>query len=260
MNLKLFTQPPNGNFNEAVSRFNNCVQYSGLLWAVKQDGFFSENKEKLINSAISALITNEGDQDRISDEELEMQFHALRRLVASKAGFCAFTNLPRFRENLGIKIVKALKRDCDAVSHAAIDMLSTLLCPMHDNYDLRQEQLNKTSLLSSKKFLETLLGKFSDKVRKGKGALVISSMLDFLSFSLCSPYSETTEGKCFEQLLNLVADLGRDFYRLFQHPSLAIVKGAGLVMKAIIEEGDSETAARMQELALAEGALPRHLH
>ena len=37
-----------------------------------------------------------------------------------------------------------------------------------------------------------------------------------------------------------------------QHPSMAIVKGAGLVMKAIIEEGDSETAARMQELALAE--------
>ena len=33
---------------------------------------------------------------------------------------------------------------------------------------------------------------------------------------------------------------------------MAIVKGAGLVMKAIIEEGDPETAARMQELSLAE--------
>ena len=40
-----------------------------------------------------------------------------------------------------------------------------------------------------------------------------------------------------------------------QHPSLAIVKGAGLVMKAIIEEADSETAAKMQELALAEVSL-----
>lgn len=40
---------------------------------------------------------------------------------------------------------------------------------------------------------------------------------------------------------------------------MAIVKGAGLVMKAIIEEGDAEVAAKMQELALAEGALPRHL-
>jgi len=46
---------------------------------------------------------------------------------------------------------------------------------------------------------------------------------------------------------------------ILQHPSMAIVKGAGLVMKAIIEEGDGELAAKMQDLALAEGALPRHL-
>lgn len=30
-------------------------------------------------------------------------------------------------------------------------------------------------------------------------------------------------------------------------------------MRAIIEEGEAEIAAKMQELALAEGALPRHL-
>lgn len=46
---------------------------------------------------------------------------------------------------------------------------------------------------------------------------------------------------------------------MFQHPSMAIVKGAGLVMKAIIEEGDAEISGRMQDLSLAEGALPRHL-
>lgn len=40
---------------------------------------------------------------------------------------------------------------------------------------------------------------------------------------------------------------------------MAIVKGAGLVMRALIEEGEAEVAARMQTLALAEGALPRHL-
>ena len=41
---------------------------------------------------------------------------------------------------------------------------------------------------------------------------------------------------------------------------MAIVKGAGMIMKAIIEEGTAELALRMQELALSEGALPRHLH
>lgn len=58
----------------------------------------------------------------------------------------------------------------------------------------------------------------------------------------------------------MVAANGRIFYKLFQHPSMAIVKGAGMIMKAIIEEGSSELAARMQELSLSEGALPRHLH
>ena len=28
----------------------------------------------------------------------------------------------------------------------------------------------------------------------------------------------------------------------------------------LLQEGDSEIAAKMQDLALAEGALPRHLH
>lgn len=60
--------------------------------------------------------------------------------------------------------------------------------------------------------------------------------------------------------VELVATNGRMFYRLFQHPSMAIVKGAGMIMKAIIEEGTPELAAKMQELSLSEGALPRHLH
>lgn len=119
-------------------------------------------------------------------------------------------------------------------------------------------------------------------------------MLDFLTFSLCAPYSETTDGAQFDALLELVAQhAGRMLFKLFQHSSIAIVRGAGLVMKAIIEvsthrglrrcnnfyiykiffiryvvvvvvftllqEGESELAAKMQDLALAEAALPRHL-
>ena len=72
------------------------------------------------------------------------------------------------REKLGLKVVKALKRQNDGVTHAAIDMLNALMVPMHDNYDLRQEQLNKSSLLSSKKFLDNLLSRFtSNAVSEG---------------------------------------------------------------------------------------------
>lgn len=93
----------------------------------------------------------------------------------------------------------------------------------------------------------------------GSGALVLSAMLDFMTFALCVPYSETTDGKQFDILLELVADRGRYLYKLFQHPSLAIVKGAGLVLRAIIEEGELHVAQQMQALALDEAALCRHL-
>ncbi|XP_023933252.1 dnaJ homolog subfamily C member 13-like [Lingula anatina] len=251
--------PPNINFEMAVERFNSNISYSGLLHAVTQDGLFAENKEKLINGTLSALLDKEGDQAIISSENLEAQFHALRRLVASKAGFQAFTRLPKMRERVGIKVVKALKRNDDGVAHAAIDMLNALMQPMHDDYDLRQEQLNKASLMSSKSFMQNLLNLFKNHVLRGTGAMVIAAMLDFLTFGLCAPYSETTDGTYFDTLLEMVATEGRTIFKLFQHPSMAIVKGAGLVMKAVIEEGEPEVAAKMQDLALGEGALPRHL-
>nr|CAD7401104.1 unnamed protein product [Timema poppensis] len=258
--LKFLQFPPlKRSFSEVVERFNANIPYSGLLYSVTQDGLFAENKEKLITGALQSLVQKEGDQTSITLPELEGQFHALRRLVASKIGFSAFTAMPGFRESVGKKVVKALKRENDGVTHAAIDMVCALMHPMHDNYDLRQEQLNKSSLLSTNKFLESLLDMWIGLVSHGTGALVVSAMLDFLTFALCVPYSETTDGKHFDTLLEMVADRGRSLFRLFQHPSLAVVKGAGLVMRAVIEEGEVEVSARMQDLALAEGALPRHL-
>jgi DnaJ family protein C protein 13 len=57
-------------------------------------GIFSENKEKLITGALQSLVQKEGDQKTIPSIELEAQFHALRRLAASKVGYAAFTTLP----------------------------------------------------------------------------------------------------------------------------------------------------------------------
>ncbi|XP_063990665.1 dnaJ homolog subfamily C member 13 isoform X3 [Diachasmimorpha longicaudata] len=254
--VKFIQQPPGGRaFAEILERFNANVPYSGLHYSVTQDGLFTENKDKIILGALSSLVNKELE----TNAEVEAQFHALRRLVASKVGFMAFTTLPGFRESIGNKVVKALKRQDCGVAQAAIDCICALMQAMHDDCDLRQEQLNKSSLLSSNKFLESLLDMWIGHVNHGTGALVVSAMLDLLTFALCVPYSETTDGKHFDNLLEMVASRGRSLFKLFQHPSLAVVKGAGLIMRAIIEEGAAEVAAKMQELALAEGALPRHL-
>lgn len=87
----LLNPPPRHAFVECVRRFNANVPYSGLSHSVSQDGIFSENKDKLITGALQALVQHRED---LSSCELEAQFQALRRLVASKVGYAAFTTLP----------------------------------------------------------------------------------------------------------------------------------------------------------------------
>lgn len=69
-----------------------------------------------------------------------------------------------FREAIGHKVVNALKRNDFGLTHAAIDMICALMHPMHDDYDLRQEQLNKSSLLQTKAFLENLLNMWTTHI------------------------------------------------------------------------------------------------
>lgn len=231
-----------------------------LIVAIYLQSLFSENKERLIGGALQALVgAGKEDLNQLNNVDLEASFHVLRRLLASKVGFAAFTNQPGFREAIGLRVVHALKRNNLAVTYASIDMINALMHPMHAEYDLKQEQMNKSSLLHSKGFLEQLLDMWTKHVNLGSGALVLSAMLDFLTFALCVPYSETTDGKQFDMLLEMVATRGRTLYKLFQHPSLAIVKGSGLVMRALIEEGDTAISNQMQTLALDEAALCHHL-
>uniref|UniRef100_A0A146KY70 DnaJ subfamily C member 13 n=1 Tax=Lygus hesperus TaxID=30085 RepID=A0A146KY70_LYGHE len=249
------------NMADAVERFNCNVPYSGLLHSVTQDGLFKDNRERPILEVLQAIVRckESFDFDTFCDEEIEALYQCIRRLVASKIGFQAFTQQPGLRESLGLLVVRGLNKDSEALTYAAVDMLCALMHPMHDDYDLKQEQHNKSSLLGNVNFLNSLLDKWSNYALSGSGALVVCAVLDFLTFALCHPYSETTEGRNFDSLLELMTKRGRALFKHFQHPCLTIVKGASLIMRAIIEEGESEVASHMQELALSESALLRHL-
>ncbi|VDN10386.1 unnamed protein product [Dibothriocephalus latus] len=251
-------------FWETVERFNANVAYSGLVHAVTQDGVFAENKEKLIKDALTVLLTrcpsnavNDNFCDAgLTDQEIYLQkmesrFHAIRRLFASKAGFQSFTQLPGIRENLGRAVVSALAMQDDGLTHVVVDAVNALMQPMHASPDLRQEQLNKTSIMSSSVFMAQLVNVFTLHALRGTGSLVITALLDFFTFAICQPYSETSEGESFETLLALVASRGRALFRLFC--------GAGLVMRALIEEAPDVIVAELRQMSLAEGALLQHL-
>lgn len=63
----------------------------------------------------------------------------------------------RIREKLGNLVVNVLSRKSEAIDYATVEMLCALMQPMHPNYELKLEQLNKQSLLSTKSFVEHLL-------------------------------------------------------------------------------------------------------
>lgn len=71
----------------------------------------------------------------------------------------------------------SLRRNDLAVTYAAIDMLNSLMHSMNADYDLKQEQLNKSSLLSSKSFLDSLLDMWTSHVVR---MLFISSKNDLI--------------------------------------------------------------------------------
>ena len=55
--LKFLATPNVGmSFQLAVRRFNCNVNYSGLVHAVTEEGWFKENKEKLIMAALTSLL------------------------------------------------------------------------------------------------------------------------------------------------------------------------------------------------------------
>jgi DnaJ family protein C protein 13 len=102
--------------------------------------------------------------------------------------------MPSFKDQIGMKVVRALQRNDDGVTQAAVDMLCTLMQPMHDNFDLAQESDNKKALLASKPFLMKLAALLKHHTEGFSGALVVNGLLDFFTFALCPPYRSASVG------------------------------------------------------------------
>ncbi|CAD5210525.1 unnamed protein product [Bursaphelenchus xylophilus] len=253
--------PPGLRRSDMIRRFNANIPYNGLTYSQPKDSFFSDNNKSrnIVNCLEAVLAESYPPDEPMSLLKCEAQMACLHRLFASKVGFQAFTAVNGIREKLGNLVVNALARKSEAIDYATVEMLCSLMQPMHPNYELKLEQLNKQSLLSTKAFVEHLLDLIVHHVSRGTGALVIAAMLDFLTYTVCSPYSETTTGEIFDMIIELVAVRGRSFYRLFHNSCLTIVKGAGLVMRAIIEESNRDISKQMQALSLTEGAFLKHL-
>lgn len=146
-------------FDQLVGRFNVNVDYSGLHLREIVDS----KETELIHAALNNILTLGAASFEASPAAAIEQFECLRRLLASKVGFEAFTSLEGLRGGLGKRIMSAIRKTSDGVKYAAVDMMGALLKPQHDFYDPAQEQLNKKSLLSSKAFVQTYVVIFTPR-------------------------------------------------------------------------------------------------
>ncbi|KAL7674873.1 hypothetical protein ACOME3_001146 [Neoechinorhynchus agilis] len=269
------------DFAEDQLRFVCNINHGGPLIGHSNGSslnYFSENRNRLITSALVALVNN--DEREETPVQLELKFLAMRRLLCCQAGFECFSAMQQFRESMGRSVSRAIKCNDSAAAYAAVEALNVLMQQPITSYeessidtnmesnnatanDLLREQSNKKYILHSTRFLASLLNRLWECVKSGTSSLVVCSLLDFFTFALCAPFSETTDGAQFEQILALTASPRNSasnlFYQLVDHPSLTVRKGAALILRALIEESKGEARSRLIGLALTEGSILSHL-
>ncbi|MFH4973596.1 hypothetical protein AB6A40_000305 [Gnathostoma spinigerum] len=90
----IISPPPGLKRFFLIRRFNANIPYNGLTYSMTQEGFFAENKNKVILGCLESVLAEVypiDDPDWAS--KCEAQLHCLHRLFASKAGFQAFTGV-----------------------------------------------------------------------------------------------------------------------------------------------------------------------
>eukprot|EP00760_Papus_ankaliazontas_P015986 PhM_4_TR16749/c0_g1_i2/m.79485/K09533/DNAJC13; DnaJ homolog subfamily C member 13 len=234
---------------EAVRNFNANVPH------VLRD--VNGAPDRLMHFAAVALL--EGvDHKGVPDVALE-QFYALHRVCSTRGGFQCPTVIPGFVGRIGQLIVRGIKMHHVVVTHAAIEFLTCLLAPQHEDYDIMQELANKQKILMSETFVSHITSMLNDHTLKNTGAVIVKSITDFLTTALCFPYSETTDVDHFDRISRLVATkCSVAIFRLLRHDCRSIAKNAGRILQVVLEEGGEAAVAGMQGNALTECAILLH--
>lgn len=240
--------------------FNANVPYSGPGAL-----FFKDKKnERIIAPALQRLVRlgrgwlpkgSVAAADADAKEAALSVLGAMRRLVATQPGIDAVCTTPELGPQLIGYAWGCLEWPALDVSGAAIEVLSALTHHVCDPIVMSQELQCKRMVLNESARRELLVSLLTTHLKCGTGALLLAQILEVFAFVLCHPHAETTPPECFEYMMALVAGIGRPFYRFFSHACLRVAKAAGLLMSALVEEGDDKIVLAIRHDALCEGAL-----
>lgn len=238
-------------FGFLVATFNSNVPYTGLLHLEHHCQY------KNTITALSTVLN-------ICSTPSYQSLQCIRRLVTSRPGFEALSDNTMIREKIFKVLENGLASSDDLIVYSSLDVFNVLLYPRFNCQNQKTtDDSNKYLLLANANLINLFFKVFSSSLIKGTSALNVLICIDTLVLILCDSYSDTTKQEHFDMILVLVAGIGRDLFKLFHATQcLSVVRGAGMIMKAIIEEGfeNEGLIENLQSNALVEGATLRHLH
>ncbi|KAH7698996.1 CBN-RME-8 protein [Aphelenchoides avenae] len=196
-----------------IKQISRCKHYPGgfVLEMGEQRRrhlFASESADKLIAEARSLAGENVGVFIPVATD-LDVQKETLRQESPLRRILCLSETC----------LIERDPASCVAICARAFKMVVCLDHELKDpqKFTIEYENGDKRTYTAAERYTAA-------------GALVIASMLDFLTYTVCAPFSETTRGDTFDIILELVSARGRSFYKLFHNPSMTIIKGAFAVM------------------------------
>lgn len=243
----------------AVEYFNANVSYAGLRFAENKEGIFSENRERLVQDALYAVLSN---YPQVSKAEVVVnRLACLRRLCLSRAAYTMIANSSAVFGMVSNVLLSSLRQEKHDVLKEVLDFLSVLVVSHHNNYDLRHEMTVKNNILSIPNLISSLMNVFRRLIGDDNSVIVLQSLLQLLVYLIAPPYSESTYGHLFVKVVGeIVERTGSDLFSLFNSTCINVQINAARIMKAILEEGDAVQFELLKNGALSEGGFLKQFH
>lgn len=240
-------------FRMSVEYFNANIAFSGLRFSVNREGFFSEDRERAIQDALQIVL--------VSGSPIFDRMLCIRRLCLTRAGFSLVASSNPAFLSISTILRSAVRHDDPLVVAAAMDLASVLVVSHHENYELKSELLNKTNILSISGFVPSVISLLQNIIDDESKVTVLQFLLSFLVRIMCPPYSETTPGVIFSQILDrLVEHVGRELHALLSHACADVSLSAAKIIRALMEESNAEQFAKLQAAATSECAFLQQFH
>jgi DnaJ family protein C protein 13 len=117
---------------------------------------------------------------------------------------------------------------------------------------------NKAALLSSKVLCDALIVALEGGLRSTSGHLVTRGVMELINLYILGSNQESTTRETYDALLSALANMEGLLFQLFFHPSMLVMKRAALLLETVTRDSSAAQAAKMQKIALREGAFLKH--